>query len=848
MKILVVSNTPWNKANSFGATFTSLFKSLSKDGKVEIANIYCNRGLPDGSVDGQFLQITENQIIKSIFKKNTPKALRVTAGGKTSCGNAGDKGIYSFFRKTRLQVFYWARDLIWLLAGKNITEIDDFVKDFQPDVIFSPLYSLYHTNRIVRKVKALTGKPLVMYVYDDVYSLKQKSFSPLFWIDRFMKRRAIRKTVSMCEMLYTICEAQKNEYAKELFVPCKELHKPADNIAEDTKIKLPCVGENASFLYAGNIGNGRWKTLCAIGKALPQKISFSVYTGTPLSGPMKRAFKKSRVNVFPAVSPEELALIEEKATALVYAEPFGGKGACLSRLSLSTKLPGYLSSGKPVLAVGKGSLASIEYLLYNDAAVVATSREQTFHTVRSFVSALFSEGPENHRLKKIIENARQCAKRDFSETQITTSLYDDLKKRAEGLTKPRYLHVNAVCGKNTGSTGALTAGLCDMLSEVADNYVISAETRFFFRAEQKLHALLSRITGYQARFSFFETRKIIDKIKKIQPERIYLGNLHSNFVNVKKMLEFTGKQGIEVNVILHDCWFLNGKCNYNQVHNCDGALCREANSCHKCPGLKKDIPSWFFDRSKKQFAEKKRLLGAQRKVTFIGVSHAVLKEAEKTYGDLANAKFATIYNWYNEREFFGETFLGERELIRNKIGAALGFDVNKGKIISCAASTWTEAKGLLNIAELGKKLGNDYCIILAGKSSCGRLSDDKNYGDNIFFAGALSQKELRDLFLASDAVVSVSKAETFGLTMAEAMACGTPVVAFDGFGAEEIAGLLYKEFYGKEMPVVNGNIDAMTSLIKEYCSIPRAEIDKTCEKVTKTYFSKDVAAKNYLHK
>ena len=50
------------------------------------------------------------------------------------------------------------------------------------------------------------------------------------------------------------------------------------------------------------------------------------------------------------------------------------------------------------------------------------------------------------------------------------------------------------------------------------------------------------------------------------------------------------------------------------------------------------------------------------------------------------------------------------------------------------------------------------------------------------------------------------------------------------------------------MPVVNGNIDAMTSLIKEYCSIPRAEIDKTCEKVTKTYFSKDVAAKNYLHK
>ncbi len=844
VKILVVSNTPWNTANSFGATFTSLFKSLSKDGKVEIANIYCNRGLPDGAVQGQFLQITEKLIIKNIFNKKSPKALSVIPG---QVSQGGHKGLYNFMRKTRLQLFYWGRDTIWLLAGKEIPEITDFVKEFQPDIIFSPLYSLYHTNRIVRKVKALTGKPLVMYVYDDVYSLKQKSFSPLFWIDRFMKRHAIRKTVSMCDMLYTICEEQKNEYAKALCVPCKELHKPADNIAEDINEPSPRAEENPTFLYAGNIGNGRWKTLCAIGKALPQKISFCVYTGTPLSGSMKRAFKKNSVNVFPAVSPEELELLHKKATALVYAEPFGGKGACLSRLSLSTKLPGYLSSGKPVLAVGKGSLASIEYLFYNDAAVVATSRKQTFDKVRCFVSAIFSEGQDNQRLKKIIENARQCAERDFSEEKITTALYEDLKKRAEGLTKPRYLHINAVCGKNTGSTGALTASLCDMLSDVADNYVISAEKGFFFRAEQKLHALLSRITGYQARFSFFETRRIINKIKKIQPQKIYLGNLHSNFVNVKKLLEYTAKQGIEINVILHDCWFLNGKCNYNQVQNCDGSLCREGKSCGKCPALKKDIPSWFFDRTKKQFAEKKRLFGAQRKVTFIGVSDAVRKEAETAYGDLNNATFVTIYNWYNEREFFGETFPGERELIRNKLGDDFGFDVNKGKIISCAASTWSEAKGLLNIAELGKKLGNDYCIILAGKNPCDRPSDDKNYGDNIIFAGALSQKALRELFLASDVVVSLSKAETFGLTMAEAMACGTPVVAFDGFGAEEIAGILYQEVFGKKMPTINGNLDIMKRLIEEYCDIPRTEIDKICEKVANKYFSKDIAKENYLH-
>jgi hypothetical protein len=73
------------------------------------------------------------------------------------------------------------------------------------------------------------------------------------------------------------------------------------------------------------------------------------------------------------------------------------------------------------------------------------------------------------------------------------------------------------------------------------------------------------------------------------------------------------------------------------------------------------------------------------------------------------------------------------------------------------------------------------------------------------------------------------------------------VVAFDGFGAEEIAGILYKEIYGNEMPMVNGDLDIMKRLIEEYCDIPRTEIDKICEKVANKYFSKDIAKENYLH-
>ena len=58
------------------------------------------------------------------------------------------------------------------------------------------------------------------------------------------------------------------------------------------------------------------------------------------------------------------------------------------------------------------------------------------------------------------------------------------------------------------------------------------------------------------------------------------------------------------------------------------------------------------------------------------------------------------------------------------------------------------------------------------------------------------RRELRDTYLAADAVLFTSKAEPFGLVPIEAMACATPVIAAAGGGttefvAHEVNGLLY---------------------------------------------------------
>ena len=128
------------------------------------------------------------------------------------------------------------------------------------------------------------------------------------------------------------------------------------------------------------------------------------------------------------------------------------------------------------------------------------------------------------------------------------------------------LHINGTY--KTGSTGRLSYEISESMRLKGHNckciYALeSYDDEFSIKIgsnlDRKIHALLSRLLGLQGYFSYFSTKKILNRIEEFTPDIVHLHNLHSNYINIKLLLNYLSKNKIATVITLHDCWFFTGK-------------------------------------------------------------------------------------------------------------------------------------------------------------------------------------------------------------------------------------------------------------------------------------------------
>jgi glycosyltransferase involved in cell wall biosynthesis len=425
LKILIISNTPWDDNNSFGSSFSNIFGG---DKNYDIANIYCQPGLPNTKVCNRFFQITEKGILKSILGKQKNSGQEVFQTYKredqTVIFSEKDQKVLNKLKIIRWQLFFWIRDLIWSTGKWKSEQLDKFISDFKPDLVFLPIYFSSYLNNIGLYTKALSKVKMLGYISDDCYSLQHFSLSPLFWLDRFIKRPYIKKAIDQCDILYTITDTQQKEYNTIFGEKCKILYKGGE--FNDFTHKKTSLSNPIRLVYTGNLGSGRWRSLAAIADSLKIinkdgiKAQLYIYSQTPLKLSAMKKLEIEETSFFKGGIPSSrVKAVQRDADILIHVESFRSSERYSARLSFSTKIVDYLEAGRCILAVGWKRTGGIKYLQDNDAAIVITNVQD----INEKVSRLLS----NEQL--ILEYGRkgfECGKKNHQIENIRLNLEKDL--------------------------------------------------------------------------------------------------------------------------------------------------------------------------------------------------------------------------------------------------------------------------------------------------------------------------------------------------------------------------------------------------------------------------------------
>ncbi len=419
MQVLFLSTSPLRMDNSIGNTYANIFDGMET---VKFSSIFCQSGTPNAMFVDRCFRITEKDLLKNLKDKN------YNVGKEVKKEQASllhpPKKAYRFMKMLRFKAFFWGRDFIWKVGRWKSQALLDFVKEVQPDIIFAPLDNNRTLNNMIQYVHGIAGCKLVTYAWDDVYTLHQTSMSPLFWIDRFYQRPPIRRIAKLSDKIYVISKQQKEVYDKCFNKECSILFK-----GYDFKVN-PEINSNSplKMVFTGNLGYMRWKSIISIIEVLEKinfdgtKIELEIYSKTALKKSIIARMNKPGTAYFKGgVSNAEVMRIQEEADILLHIESFEKKQKNLVRLSFSTKLVDYFHQAKCIFAVGPKDVASMDYLIQNDAAITATNEKEIAEKLKNLV-----ENPS--MVREYGDKAWECGKRNHQIDSIQDMLYRDFEK------------------------------------------------------------------------------------------------------------------------------------------------------------------------------------------------------------------------------------------------------------------------------------------------------------------------------------------------------------------------------------------------------------------------------------
>ncbi|MDO5309834.1 MAG: glycosyltransferase [Planctomycetia bacterium] len=337
--------------------------------------------------------------------------------------------------------------------------------------------------------------------------------------------------------------------------------------------------------------------------------------------------------------------------------------------------------------------------------------------------------------------------------------------------------------------------------------------------ESKCHACLTRLFSNDLGHSPISTARILRHIEAEQPDIVHLHCLNSHFVNVYRLVEYVRDKSYKTVLTLHGEFMHTGGCGH--AFECE----KWREECHDCARMRGLISRFYRDDARSNFRRMKRAFSGfdSQNIQVVAVSDWLRLRAQAS-PILSGLPLETIHNGVDAHAF--------RRVDAAAVRAKYELDPERKTILHVTPSFTNPIKGGKYVVECAKKLPQ-YQFVIVG------FNGDKsvlplNITTIPFTQG---KEELAALYSCADCTIMTSRRETFSLVSCEALLCGSPVVAFQAGGVEEVIPPTMGEC------VADFSVELMTRAIEKWAN---THVDYSLYAQLREKFSKETMVARYL--
>ncbi|MGN0841515.1 MAG: glycosyltransferase [Candidatus Ornithospirochaeta sp.] len=414
--ILVISYNSFSLKNANGMTILSLMSAYSKDNLIQ----FC-RSADEKNFDfaRSYFCVTDREMLSSFFFKKV-RGIYDRPQNRTESSNM-DMSVSSAelskgLRKNNYNfVLRWLRELLWIIAPWGKRKLLKWVKENNPQAIVYMVGESISNDIDVLRIAKKCRIPLVLYNCEGYRTIdidERKGIEKLFYKT---VEKSYKKLQRLSGLVIYNCGYIMNRYQAMYKAPEKSII-AYNSSSFDTSPYLIKPNKKLIISYFGNLGVGRVASIIEIADFMMEyhtDLKIDVY-GRPSESDEQLMSRHPVIVLHGFVGQDTLLKVRENSDILLHTESFDPDIVPKLKNAFSTKIAQCLCSGRCLFTYAPIDMASTDYLLTEDCACVASSKEE--------MKAKLNELIENPELRLMYANRALNSAKKNHDKQITAEL------------------------------------------------------------------------------------------------------------------------------------------------------------------------------------------------------------------------------------------------------------------------------------------------------------------------------------------------------------------------------------------------------------------------------------------